>query len=70
MSLTVYIGESLLLSLTFAAYGLNYFGQMNAAAITATALTSWAVMSLAATLIQRQFVYGPLEAALRRISWL
>ena len=70
MSLTVYISESLLLSLTFAAYGLNYFGQMNAAAITATALLSWAVMAVAATLTQRQFVYGPLEAALRSISRL
>ena len=70
MSLTVYIGESLLLSLTFSAYGLNYFGQLNAAAITAIALLSWAVMAVAATLIQRQFVYGPLEATLRRISRL
>ena len=68
MSLTVYIGQSLLLSFTFAAYGLGYFGQMTAAGVAATALMSWAVMNLTALLIQKRFAYGPLEALVRWIS--
>ena len=68
MSLTVYIGESLLLSLTFAAYGLGYFGQMAAAGVAATALITWAVMNVVALLIQRRFVMGPLETVLHWIS--
>jgi uncharacterized protein len=70
MSLTVYLGESLLLSFTFAAYGLGYFGQMTAAGVAATALTGWIIMSIAAVLIQKRFESGPMEAVLRRISRL
>lgn len=70
MSLTVYIGESLLLSLTFAAYGLGYFGQMSAAGVAATALLSWAVMNMLALLILKRFDSGPLEGLMQRISRL
>ena len=44
MSLTVYIGESALLSIVFSAYGLGFFGQWGALAVVTTAIASWIVL--------------------------
>ena len=64
MSLTVYIGESALLSIVFSAYGLGYFGQWGALAVVATAIASWVVLSVFAWIWMRRFTKGPLEYVL------
>lgn len=64
MSLTVYIGESALLSIVFSAYGLGYFGQWGALAVVATAIASWVVLSVFAWIWMRRFTKGPLEYGL------
>lgn len=68
MSLTVYIGESALLSLVFTAYGLGYFGQWGAFPVIATAIASWAVLSVFAWLWMKRFSQGPLERVLALIT--
>ena len=68
MSLTVYIGESALLSLVFSAYGLGYFGQWSAFPVVMTAIASWAVLSVFAWLWMKRFSQGPLERVLALIT--
>jgi uncharacterized protein len=67
MSLTVYIGESALLSFTFAAYGLGYFSQWGALPVVLASIVSWAVLSIFAWLWMRRFAQGPLEVVL---AWM
>ena len=64
MSLTVYIGESALLSVIFAGYGLGYFGQWGALPVVLTSIASWAVLSIFAWLWMKRFNQGPLERVL------
>jgi uncharacterized protein len=64
MSLTVYIGESALLSLVFTQYGLGYFGQWNAFPVVMTTIASWALLSFFAWLWMKRFTQGPLERLL------
>jgi uncharacterized protein len=68
MSLTVYIGESVLMSLVFTAYGLGYFGQWGAFPVVMTAIASWALLSVFAWLWMKRFSQGPLERALALIT--
>ena len=68
MSLTVYIGESALLSLVFTAYGLDYFGQWGAFPVVLTAIGSWALLSVFAWLWMKRFNQGPLERVLAIIT--
>ena len=68
MSLTVYIGESALLSFVFAAYGLGHFGQWGAFAVVVTAATSWVVLSAFAWLWLRRFSQGPLERLMALVT--
>lgn len=68
MSLTVYIGESLLLSLLFAGYGGGFFGEWGAAAVALCALLVWVLLDIGAHLAQRRWQTGPLESLLRRFS--
>jgi uncharacterized protein len=68
MSLTGYIGESLLLSLAFCAYGAGLFGELGAAAASALALCTWIVLDVLARTIQARWTSGPLESLLRRFS--
>ena len=64
MSLTVYIGESALLSLVFAAYGLDYFARWGAFPVVLTGIASWALLSVFAWLWMKRFSRGPLESML------
>lgn len=64
MSLTVYIGESALLSFAFAAYGLGLFGDWGAWPVTLLGVASWAALSLFAWLWMQRFTQGPLEIVL------
>lgn len=68
MSLTVYIGESALLSLLFAGYGLGYFGQWGALPVVIAGIASWAVLSGFAVLWMARFQRGPLEYLLAVVT--
>ena len=68
MSLTVYIGESALLSLVFTAYGLGYFGQWGAFPVVLAGIASWALLSIFALLWMKRFSQGPLERVLALIT--
>ena len=61
MSLTVYIGESALMSFVFSAYGLGYFGQWGAFPVVLVGIACWAVLTAFAWLWMRSFKQGPLE---------
>jgi uncharacterized protein len=68
MSLSGYIGESIILSIVFCAYGLGLFGKLNAGAVSALALGTWIVLDLLAKATQSRWAIGPLESLLRRFS--
>ena len=68
MSLTVYIGESALLSLVFSAYGFGYFGQWSALPVVAMSITSWVVLSVFAWLWMKRFSKGPLEFVMAQLT--
>ena len=68
MSLTVYIGESVSLSLLFAACGLGYFGQWGALPVVLASIASWAILSIIAWLWMKKFSQGPLERVLALIT--
>ena len=68
MSLTVYIGESALMSLVFSAYGLDYFARWGAFPVVLTGIASWALLSAFAWLWMKRFSKGPLEFALAIIT--
>ena len=61
MSLTVYIGESVLLSLLYCGYGLGFFGQWGAFAVVLSGIFTWAFLSLIAWQWMKRFDQGPLE---------
>jgi uncharacterized protein len=65
MSLTCYVGQSVILSLVFCGYGLGLFGRLGAAAVTAIALATWLALDLLAYAWLRRHARGPLEWALR-----
>lgn len=68
MSLTVYIGESALLSLVFTAYGLGYFGKWGAFPVVLASIASWALLSLFALWWMSRFRQGPLERAMALLT--
>lgn len=65
-SLTVYVGESVLLSLLFCGYGLGFFGEWGAFAVTLSGLATWLLLTLLAHAWLSHFSQGPLEALLAR----
>ena len=67
-SLTIYLGESLLLCLIFCGWGLGLFGQLGAAAVTAIAFATWAVLSLGMTWWLRRQTQGPLEIVVSKLT--
>ncbi|XVJ70380.1 MAG: DUF418 domain-containing protein [Rhizobacter sp.] len=68
MSLSGYLGESVMLSLVFCAYGLGLFGQLGAAAVAGIGLLVWLALDMLAHFNQRFFSRGPAEALLRRFT--
>lgn len=68
MSLTMYLGESVLLSLLFCGYGLGIFGDWGAAGVVVAAVATWACLELAARVWLARWRQGPLEALLARWS--
>lgn len=65
-SLSVYLGESVLLSLLFCGYGLGYFGAWGAALVVLSGVASWLVLALLAKVWLGWFRQGPLESVLAR----
>ena len=68
MSLTCYIGESVLLALIFSGFGAGLMGQLGAGAVTVIALGVWLLLDMFAQQWQRRFEHGTLEYLLRRWS--
>jgi uncharacterized protein len=64
MSLSGYIGESLLLSWIFCGYGAGLFGHVGAAAAAAIAVSVWLALDVFSRLWLSRFAQGPLEAAM------
>ncbi|MGL5864379.1 MAG: DUF418 domain-containing protein [Dermatophilaceae bacterium] len=65
MSLTGYLGESILLSAIFCGWGLGLFGELGAFAAALVALGVWAVLELFASWWLARYRYGPFEWVLR-----
>lgn len=66
MSLTVYLGESLLLCLLYCGWGLGWFGTQGAAAVTLVAVGVWVVLAAFAWAWLRRFSRGPMESLMLR----
>lgn len=60
-SLTLYLGESLVLSVLFCGYGVKLFGTLGAAAVAAIAIVVWGGLEASMHLWLRRFRQGPLE---------
>jgi uncharacterized protein len=67
-SLTVYIGESVLLSLLFCGYGLGFYGEWGAFPVMLAAVLSWVLLVLFARLWLNRFPRGPLEEVVARLT--
>jgi uncharacterized protein len=67
-SLSVYIGQSVILAFVFSAWGLGLFGTLNLTLVTLIALVSWLVLAGLALLNSRYFSSGPLEWILKKAT--
>ena len=65
-SLTIYIGESFVLSLLFCGWGFGLFGELGAAAVTAVAILTWVLLVVAMHVWLDRFRQGPLETLMAR----
>lgn len=65
-SLTIYIGESFVLSLLFCGWGFGLFAQLGAAAVTTVAILTWIALVVAMHLWLGRFRQGPLETLMAR----
>jgi uncharacterized protein len=65
MSLTLYLGESVLLAAVFGGWGLRLFGEWGSLAVTALGIGAWLLLDLFANWWMRRLRYGPVEALLR-----
>jgi uncharacterized protein len=73
MSLTGYLGESILLAATFCGWGLGLFGQLSIAEAALVTLLVWISLEIFAALWLGRFTHGPFEWLLRcwsAGSWL
>lgn len=69
MSLTVYLFESVIAAFLAMGYGLGWIGRFGPAGNLATAFVIWIALSAFAHLWMSRFRFGPLEWALRSISY-
>lgn len=68
MSLTVYLAESILLSILFAGYGLGFFGEWGAFPVVVAGIAAWVILIVASTYWIKKYKQGPFEKILARIS--
>ena len=69
-SLSIYIGQSVVFSVLFSAWGVGLFGELNGSVVALIAFATWVILSLLAMLNLRWRVRGPLESALTGFSKL
>jgi uncharacterized protein len=67
-SLSLYIGESVLLSLLFCGYGLGMFGQWGAFAVVLSGVAAWLLLEILAKAWLDWFPQAPLERLLARLT--
>ena len=67
-SLSIYIGQSVVFSVLFSAWGVGLFGELNGSLVALIAFATWVVLSLLALLNLRWRARGPLESALTGFS--
>jgi uncharacterized protein len=65
MSLTGYLGESILLSAVFCGWGLGLFGTLTVSAAAVVAVGVWLILDLTAIWWLRRYRFGPAEWPLR-----
>ena len=65
MSLTSYIGESVLLATIFCGFGLGFMGQFGAASMALISIGVWLALTVIAHVWQHYFTQGPLEKLLK-----
>ncbi|KZM50648.1 hypothetical protein OA90_09560 [Labrenzia sp. OB1] len=68
-SLTVYLGQSILLSSVFSAYGMGLWNQVDRATATAIAVLVTILLIIALIVWRNWFKLGPIEWVLRRITY-
>jgi uncharacterized protein len=69
MSLTGYLGESILLSAIFCGWGLGWYGRLGALACAGIALAVWLALEVFAKVWLTRYRYGPFEWLLRAWSY-
>jgi uncharacterized protein len=67
-SLTVYLGQSLVLSFIFSAWGLGQFGKLGLMEVTLIAIATWLVLAVLMSLWFLRFQTGPMEKLLTSFS--
>jgi uncharacterized protein len=67
-SLTVYLGQSLVLSFIFSAWGLGQFGKLGLMEVTLVAIATWLVLAVLMSLWFLRFQTGPMEKLLTGFS--
>ena len=68
MSLTVYIGESVLASLIFGPWGLGLFQKVEIWAVMLIALAIWLLLVWASTQWLKRYSQGPLEWVVHQLT--
>jgi uncharacterized protein len=70
MSLTVYLGQSLLLVLVFGGLGIGpgLFGALGTVAVVSVGIATWVVLTALSAWWLRSHDRGPLEAVVARLS--
>lgn len=69
-SLSIYLGQSIVLSTIFASYGLGLWGRMGPMGAVLTAIGVTVLLIAALSLWMRRFDMGPFEWVLRRFTYL
>ena len=67
-SLSVYVGQSVILAFFFSAWGLGLFGTLNLTLVTLVAFGAWLLLAGLALLNSRYFSSGPLEWVLKKTT--
>ena len=67
-SLTIYIGESVVLSALFCGWGFGLFDELGAAAIAGVAILTWILLAASMHFWLKRFRQGPLEALMTRLT--
>jgi uncharacterized protein len=68
-SLSIYLGQSIILSTVFSGYGLGLWGEVGRASAVAIAVAVTAVLIVVVAIWRTRFTLGPFEWVLRRITY-